>query len=555
MKNKIIAASILLSCFVLSASAQQKEVEFADPDWGEQQKIEERAAYWHAIEVSGPDTSIAIAKIRGYNEFVNMPRPKGMMIQSSTAWEQVGGSQDHTVSGRPTAIDFDPKNNQILYLGTSGGGLWKTIDGGNNWVSLSDSWSSFAMGGVAVDPSDGKIIYACTGDLYDQSGDGLYKSTDGGLNWDHIATDGATGARCNQVLIDPTVTSTIYITGTDGVRRSLDAGKTWKRILIMGGTAHMVINPTNTQILYAGGAGVIKKSTDGGSTWSTSDLASSIKSKNTITLAISKSNVSKIYASIGNTGSGTVGLALSTDEGETWTIANTTGYMGSQSQYDNACAVSPLNANTVVVGGLDIYGSSNSGTQLNQRTDWRINSSSSNFSHADVHVLTYSPTGQLYALTDGGIFNSGNNGVSWTQSKNSTLATMLFVGGDAAPDFSFILGGAQDNGINRATNGSKFFTQTLGGDGGHCFISQSDGQTAYSTYINASLQKSGDGGKSWNYGPNPNSPNNIIPLNSKLLSDGVPFYMNYDVSESDGAVLAIAGGSNVFYSNDGAVSI
>lgn len=557
--KKLLA--ILLTLSSLSAYAQESTVSVPDKEWGEHQNFEARAAYWRAIEMSGPDTNIAEARIRGYNQFMSIPRPKQMMIQSVSAWEQVGGSQsiiqgaNGTVSGRPTAIAFDPKDNSTLYLGTSGGGLWKTKDGGNTWANLSDSWSSYAMGGVAVDYSDNQTIYAATGDLYDRTGDGLYKSTDGGLNWTHSASAAAIGSQCNQVLIDPLVHTTIYITGSSGVYRSLDAGSTWKRVLGIGGTTHMVIDPTNGQNLYAAGGGVIRKSTDGGTTWGSPDLASNISGKSTITLAISKKDVSKIYASIGSVSGGSAGLARSDDSGATWSLVwDQDNYMSRQSFYNNACAVNPSNANYVVVGGLDIWGSNNGGSTLQQRTQWTAGSSSSNFSHADVHVLTYGPLG-LYALSDGGLFFSGNNGISWQQNKNNKLSTLLFVGGDAAPDFSYVVGGAQDNGINRARETDKTFVQTHGGDGGRCFISQSDGQSVYSTYIQASLQKSGDYGNSWNTGGDPGDPYNIIPVDCPLLNESVPFYMNYDVSESDGAVLAIAGGTNVYYSNDGATSL
>ncbi len=562
MKKLYILFLTLLS---VSAYAQQSKVSMPDNDWAEKQNYLERAAYWRAIEMSGPDTNIAEARLRGYQQFISIPRPKGMMIESSPAWEQVGGAQNEdlsnpnniqgTVSGRPTSIAFDPKNAQIFYLGTSGGGLWKTTDGGSTWVNLSDSWSSYAMGGVAVDYTDGNIIYACTGDLYDRPGDGLYKSIDGGLNWTHLATTNLVGTQCNQVLIDPQVHSTIYITGPDGIRKSIDSGLTWKHIVSIGGTTHMVFDPTNGQNIYVGGGGVIEKSTDGGTTWS-SDLASNIGSKSTATLGISKKDPSKIYASIGSSNGGSIGVARSDDYGNTWTLVwGDQNYMSQQAWYDNACAVSPSNANNVVVGGLDIWGSTNGGPSLNQLTQWTLSSSNGNFTHADIHVLAYSPNGQLFALTDGGIFSSGSNGNSWSQSKNAMLSNMLFVGGDAASDFSFIVGGAQDNGINRAIDGVPVFKQTHGGDGGRCFISQSDGTTVYSTYINASLQKSGDGGNSWNTGPNPGDPYNIIPSDSRLLQESAPFYMTYDVSESDGSVVAIASYYNVYYSNDGVNSL
>ncbi len=547
---------LILSLLTTVAYAQESAISTSDPDWGENQHIQERAAYWRAIEMSGPDTNIAEARIRGYNQLISIPRSHQMMIQSVTAWEQVGGSQDFSVSGRPTSIAFDPISQQIIYLGTSGGGLWKTTNGGLNWTNLSDSWSSYAMGGVAVDWSDRNTIYAATGDLYDRQGDGLYKSTDGGLNWKHSVNAGVIGNQCNQVLIDPQVNTTIYVTSSSGVSRSLDAGATWKKILPVGGTTHMIIDPTNGQNLYVGGAGTIRKSTDGGATWS-GDLATNITGKFTVTLAISKNDVSKVYASVGSTNGRSAGVARSDDFGNTWKLVwSQANYMSQQAFYDNACAVSPTNEKNVVVGGLDIWGSTNATTAnptFGQRTQWTAQSTSSDFSHADVHVLTCSPYGGLYALTDGGIFYSANNGFSWQQNKNTNLSTMLFVGGDAAPDFSFVLGGAQDNGINHAFESDKTFKQTHGGDGGRCFISQSDGLSAYSTYINASLQKSGDGGLSWDPGPNNNY--NIIPADCPLLGENVGFYMNYDVSESDGAILAISGGSNVYYSVNGGNSI
>ncbi len=564
MKNFFI---LILSLLTTVAYAQENAVITSDPDWAENQHIAERLAYWHSIDISGPDTNIPEARIRGFNQFIGIPRSKSMMVQSVSSWERIGGSQgipDQTgnaftgsVSGRPTSIAFDPISQQIIYLGTSGGGLWKTTNGGLNWTNLSDSWSSYAMGGVAVDWSDRNTIYAATGDLYDRQGDGLYKSTDGGLNWKHSAIAGIIGNQCNQVLIDPQVNTTIYVTSLSGVSKSVDAGTTWKKILPVGGTTHMVIDPTNGQNLYVGGAGTIRKSTDGGATWS-GDLASNISGKFTITLAISKNDVSKVYASVGSTGGGSTGVARSDDFGNTWKLVwNQANYMSRQSFYDNACAVSPNNEKNVVVGGLDIWGSTNATTTnptFGQRTQWTAQSTSSDFSHADIHVLAYSPYGGLYALTDGGIFYSGNNGISWQQNKNTNLSTMLFVGGDAASDFSYVLGGAQDNGINRANIlPGIVFSQTHGGDGGRCFISQSDGLSSYSTYINASLQKSGDGGISWDPGPNNNY--NIIPADCPLLNESVGFYMNYDVSESDGAVIAISGGSNVYYSLNGGNTI
>ncbi|MEI8135510.1 MAG: T9SS type A sorting domain-containing protein [bacterium] len=550
----LITIFLTITC----ASVLAQTTKRADEDWGLRQRLTERAAYWRAIEMSGTDTNIPEAKLRGYKQFTAIPRSKRMMIQSVNSWEQVAGSQAYSrngtgsVSGRPSCIAFDPSNPNYLYMGASGGGLWKTTDAGKTWVSLSDSWSSYAMGGVAVDPNNRLIIYAATGDMYDQVGDGLYKSEDGGINWTHPADASVIGYQCNQVVVDPSNSSVVYITGTDGMRKSTDAGMTWKQNLQLDGVTHMVLDPSNTQTIIAGGGGQIVRSTDAGENWS-SDVAANISGKNTVTLAISKKDPTRVYASIadGSTG-GSLGLGRSDDNGKTWAIIwNHENYMSNQGWYDNACAVNPNNANNVVMGGLDIYGTGNGGTTVTRYTSWGEASNLSSFTHADIHVLAFNPysPGSLYALTDGGIFFSNSNGLSWQQSKNDGLATLLFVGGDAAPDFSFVLGGCQDNGINHAYANDRTFVQTYGGDGGNCSISQEDGgQIAYSTYINADLHKSTTGGFAWDI-------DNVIPANSALASEGAPFYMKFDVAESDANAVAIAGYYYVHYSTDGVNSL
>ncbi len=556
MKNSVllIAVILLVGSGFYPVFAQEK-VNFVDPDWGNNQLTQERIKYWEMMERRGPDTNIVEARARAYKEFTSMHRPKTFLTQSTPAWEQVGGSQDGYVSGRPTGIAFDKQHPSTCYLATSGGGVWKSTDLGNNWVNVSGSFSSYAMGGIAVDYTDGNIIYAGTGDLYDRTGDGLYKSYDGGLNWTRVATSAKVSTRIYQVVLDPVTPTTVYITTGSDLRKSIDGGTTWKTITSTGTTTHLVIDPNDPSRLYVGG-GVIKRSTDGGTTWS-GDLAANIGSKSTITLAISAKNSSRIFASIGsNSTGGSVGVARSDDSGSTWNLLwSAENYLGQQAFYDNACAVSPYNPDYVSVGGLDIYRSTNGGLSFTQATDWRVTAGRADYTHADIHVLQYGTSG-LWCLSDGGLFLSSDNAKNWIANRNTSLSTMLFVGGDADPDFTYVVGGAQDNGVNKATtvSTSKLFRQKLGGDGGRCFVSQTDGLTVYSTYINASLQKSPDGGESWNIGPHSTSPNNILP-NGGLYNEGAPFYMTYDVCESDAAIVAMCGLTNVYYTDDGAGSV
>ena len=544
----LLLVSILITGAVASSVSAQEKQEFSDPDWGNSQRSDERKAYWDMMEHRGAtDSDLTEARAKAYREFTAMPRPKGFMTQAVSSWEQVGGSQGGYVSGRPTSIAFDKQHPQTCFLGTSGGGVWKSTNLGSNWVFVSGSFASYAMGGLAVDYTDGNIVYAGTGDLYDRSGDGLYKSFDGGLNWTLIASATKVGSQINQVVLDPVTPTTVYITTSGDLKKSTDAGLTWKRILNVGGTAHLVIDPNDASKLYCGGGGAIKRSTDFGATWS-NDLASNIGSKNTCTLAISADNSSRLFASIASGGNSIV--ARSDDAGKTWqAVLTDIGYLGTQGGYDNACAVSQTNADYVSVGGLDIYRSIDGGTTWTQATDWRITPGTSSFTHADVHVLIYG-SGGLWALTDGGAFLSSDNAKNWSSNRNNTLSTMLFVGGDADPDFTFVVGGAQDNGVNKASTAStvKTFKEKLGGDGGRTFVSQTDGTTVYSTYVNAYLEKSPNGGESWNIGPQDD--HNVLPLGG-LRNEGAPFYMNYDVCESDAGVVAMVGYSNLYYSDDG----
>ncbi len=554
---------LLLSCVLVAGSvvfAQESKPTFSDPDWGERQHIEEALKYWAHWELSETKGTLSEIRRKGYDELKAMTRPKNMFkTQAVTpSWFQVGGSQDGHVSGRPNSIAFSHQRPQTCYLGTSGGGVWKSTDLGTTWVNVSRDIATNAIGAVAVDPTNDSIVYAATGDLYSGNtgemsvGDGLYKSVDGGLNWSHIATKAVTGSTAYQMIFDPANSSTLFLTGGDGVRRSIDGGATWKKVLAVNGTTSIVIDPNNGKNIFIGGAGAIKRSNDGGDSWS-GNIASTVTGGGTITLALSAKNGFHLYAGIANDGSSAKGVANSEDSGVTWTLKWNNNYTSQQAFYDNACAANPNASNVVVVGGLDIWRSTNSASSFTQTTDWRVSSSDSRFAHADVHVLQYG-SNNLWALTDGGVFMSGDNGGSW-QSRNRTLPTMLFVGGDADADFTYVLGGAQDNGINRASvnDPNKQFKSVLGGDGGRCFISQTDGLYAYSTYIGASLQKSPNRGETWNFGTR--GDNNIIPTGSKLLNEGVPFYMYYDVSESNPAIVAIAGGTNVYYSNDGVATL
>lgn len=559
MNVRLVAFLLVVA---LSATTRAQAPIEHDPDWGKQQNVKEMLEYWRSWEIAGPDKNVEAARAKGLKQFLAMPRGKhgGQSPQGAIpAWEQMAASQANFVSGRTTDIAFDPdRPDYIFYLGTSGGGLWKTTDAGEHWVAISNSFESYAIGAVAVDQKNGNIVYAATGDLYDRPGDGLYKSEDAGLNWTRIATNGANGIgdRVYQLQINPHNPSTLYVTSSGdsetgyvaGVRISYDGGMTWKSVKNLGGNTTLVVDPTDTNRLYAGGGGVITRSTDGGKTWS-GDLADNISDKSTITMAFSPKDSSKVYASIGYPWGTTNGIARSTDFGATWEMRSKPqdDYLGSQSWYCNAAAANPTSPNIVIVGGLDVWASGLGGASPVRKSDWTKQPGiNADYCHADIHALKYSPRGKLYAMTDGGIFESSNNSNSWRQSINNDLGTLLFVGADAAPDMSFIIGGCQDNGINRATAAEQDFTQTDGGDGGRVFVAQSDPKIVFATQQQISFKRSANGGLSFA---------NILPDDSPLRSEGTPFYIMYDVCEADANYVAVCGNQHVYYSEDGGINL
>ena len=551
----------ILVCFssvLFAGLAQaQKHSALALPDLDETHAAEAAAWLSHFINPTN-EANYDSLKLIGFAQLQAINNSAAMKVTSSAAWEEVSKSQGGDVSGRPSGIAF--ASDGTLYLATTNGGLWKSTDNGQHWVSLSDTWKELPTGGVAVNPQNPNTVYAGTG-IYlsgiggggNIDGIGVYKSYDGGLNW--VLLDSTSSLVTTQMEVNPADTNIIYRATTSGVRVSTDAGLTWKNTSSIGGATSLVIDPLDPAVLYAGGNRQIQKSTDSGLSWS---ALSGYPTGDIMTLAMSQSSSDTIYLSTGLGYYGSIAnsqsiLALSTDAGASWTtVSSGVKYTGTQSYYDNAVAVNPQNPAMVVVGGLDIYRSTHGGGALGRLTDWTTDPAAQNYTHADIHILKYNPyTKVLFALSDGGVFYSLNNGSTWKQDMNADLGTLLFIGGDMAVDPNtnkplYFAAGAQDNGLNRFVPGHSYYDPVVKGDGGTAFISPSDNITVYGTYVNADLYKSQDGGTNWGNGAN-------LLEGTPILTNGedAPFYMEYDVAEQDPNIVAVCGNKNLFLSTDG----
>src|SRR5690606_5930683 len=202
-----------------------------------------------------------------------------------------------TRGGRVVAAGGDPVNKAVSYMGTTGGGVWKTDDGGTTWRNVSDGYFKWAsVGALAVAPSDSNVIYAGMGETTIRGnvsrGDGVYKSTDGGRTWRRMGlTD---SQNIGSIVVHPEDPDTLYVaafghvwgpSAQRGLYRSSDGGETWELTLHVSeraGALDIAMDPTNPRILFvstweawrtpyslnSGGPGSgIYRSTDGGATW------------------------------------------------------------------------------------------------------------------------------------------------------------------------------------------------------------------------------------------------------------------------------------------------
>src|SRR6267143_1882596 len=501
------------------------------------ENIMAREMFFHMRRAGGPDKLIPPS---GYEAALlqskRVQKDRNLLTSSTAAtnWVSVNPSGlfyartgANYISGRTNSIAFHPTDSSTFYVGAAGGGVWKTTDGGLHFQPMTDNLSALTCGAVAVDPNNGSVVYVATGELNysldSYYGDGIFKSTDGGNAWTKIATT-SLGSYFSALVINPQNSSIIHAAGSNGVFKSTDAGTTWANTNNASNVNSLVMDPTNPDVLYiaSGGLGqnTISKTTDGGASWTilTNGLPPSGTAR--IALAISASNPSVLYASIANgINFALLGLYQTTNGGSLWTLRNsTTNYLGQQGWYDNAVTVSPTNPNLVIVGGLDIYSSTDGGITFTQKTVW-YSTSSANFSHADIHFLGYNRS-LFYCGSDGGVYKSSDNGTTWSD-MNQTISTLQFQSADYDPTNTLrMYGGTQDNDKENTTNGGTLWVQRTTGDGGYTIVDPVNTNYIYGQYVNGSLHRSNDYGASYS---------EIRPS----ASPGVLFYNPYEMAPGD----------------------
>lgn len=425
-------------------------------------------------------------------------------------WSTAANSEAYNPGiGRVNAIRVDPTDENIIFIASASGGIWKSIDGGINWNTTMDALTILGTSDIAIAPNNSNIIYAGTGDRDGLStfGIGVMKSIDGGATWsetDLWSQNPANGKIINRLAINPIKSTSLFALTPSGIYYTGSGGDDWDRVYKPSGITqsesykNIVYHPTDTNTIYAVGT-KLNISRDGGVTWSTNTNGIN-NNFGRAEIAVSADQPDLIYLLTTDSDQNFTGIYKSTDKGLNFTqkinaSVNILGYDPegnddrSQANYDLAIAANPENANEFYTGGINLWYSRNGGSSIQNYNYWRYNDPN-NYTHADIHFLNYQH-GNIYCGSDGGIFISKDNGITWkdySKNLNITQAYRIGIGQDNQVSY-----GSQDNGSGILNN--HHFLHIYGGDGMESIIDPNDNDIVYVESQYGNIQKTEDGGE------------------------------------------------------------
>ncbi|MBV8372375.1 MAG: hypothetical protein JOY69_03875, partial [Candidatus Eremiobacteraeota bacterium] len=404
-------------------------------------------------------------------------------------WRSIGPAVS---GGRVAAVAGTPQDDQLYYIGTAGGGVWKSSNGGATWDPVFDKEPAPAIGAVAIDPLHKNVVYVGTGESNPRNdvsyGDGLFKSIDGGKTWSNVGLRGT--RHIARILIDPRNPSHVIVgalgdvfadSADRGVYVSFDAGKTWSKTLFVGprsGASDLAMDAQHPDTIFAGiwefrrqpwtftSGGPddgLYRSTDGGRTWkrlSGHGLPDGITGR--IGLAVAPSNGRRVYALIEAKGGI---LWRSDDGGNSWTMTSKDTLVDQRPFYFSHIAVDPRNPNHVYAVSEALSESKNGGKKFEEIAK---------DVHVDYHAIWIAPNDPLRIITgeDGG-YALTTDGKTWSFSRNLAIGQFYHIAASSNENPYFVCGGLQDNNafcgpsnsLDRAGIKDDAWINVVGGDG------------------------------------------------------------------------------------------
>ena len=379
----------------------------------------------------------------------------------SLSWRSIGPLR----GGRSITAAGSAKRPLEYYFGATGGGLWKTTDGGVSWRPTSDAFfRTSSPGAVAVAESNPDVVYVGMGETELRGniiqGDGVYKSIDAGKTWSHVGLE-ATHAIA-RVRVHPANPAIVFVaafgnpygpSADRGIFRSMDGGGSWKKVLYRDertGASDLTFDPKNPDVMYAalweanrtpyslsdGGPGSgLFKSTDGGTTWTELTRRPGLPKGailGKITIAVSGADGNRLYAMVEAEDGG---LFRSDDGGATWMSVNRERRLWQRAFYFTRMAADPVDRETMYVLNFELLKSMDGGRTFRPITE----------SHGDHHDLWIAPSDpqRMINANDGGASVSNNGGATWTE---QTFATAQFYHVSTTAHIPYhVCGAQQDN--------------------------------------------------------------------------------------------------------------
>lgn len=441
-------------------------------------------------------------------------------------WSPIG-PYDETVFGlgRVNCMAFHPTNPNIFWVGTPAGGLWKTTNGGSSWTPIGDNLPVLGVSSIAIDPSNPNIMYIATGDgegafslsafgnplAGDTKSVGVLKSTDGGNTWSTVlSAQQNQGILIRKIVIDPNYPSYLFAATSVGIFRTNDGGASWT-LPQLGYFMDIEFNPGNTDIMYAstfdnGGNAQVYITTDIGVTWTQTTNFTGI---NRVEIAVTPNSVNAVDLLCSKASdNGLFGLYYSVNSGATWTLyyngsiagQNLLGWyddgsqQGGQGNYDLAYVIDPNDWNTIILGGINTFKTTNGGGTWSPSNVWTSSptyntTGNTQIVHADKHFFAYHPlvSNTLFECNDGGIYKSTDNGNTWIDITNGMQISQFYSISSSQTNSTLISGGRQDNGSFVMAGATE--VALSGGDGMMTHIDYSDDNYIYTSYVNGEIYR------------------------------------------------------------------
>lgn len=478
-------------------------------------------------------TEPRVAESRGDLKTMNERYTKGL-VQVNTmkqrmsqfgndSWTLIGPKMQFNNmagNGRVNKLRVDPTNANRLFACTPASQLFKSLNGGVSWTSVSNGLPAVGVGDIAIDPSAPNTLYATTGDSepmnFNPQSAGVFKSTDGGATWNKLnslAIEQSNQTKLTGIVMNPALPGSFFVSSTNGIYRFTNGGATVAKVATEA-MRELTIMPGNPDIMFAGsesnyyGPTKLLRSGNNGLTWTpvTNGLPT-----NAFRYAISVSPVNPNMVYVWTCTQNSLvsqGVYCSTDAGLTFKQMNAgIPNMCSNQGWFNLClAADPVDAATLYAGGTYVYRSTDSGKT------W-VNLSQGTLVHVDIHGLTFSGTSTLYIANDGGVYKTTNAGADFTNISSDLSIAQSYGIGISSFNSKLILSGHQDNGTNLSKD-LVDWSQVTGGDGLICLVDRTNDNNMFSTIQYNYIYRSTNGGASFSQVGNsiPKNINWITPL-------------------------------------------